>query len=98
MLCSSINNKVGQKNCLWEFPVQWLRFSTFTVRGLGPIAGQGDKIPQAGQPKKKKKNANPETPELYLWIHVWVFRTANAESKTQTIFILTDIAKTCTNL
>lgn len=51
-----------------------------------------------GSQKKKKKNANPETPELYLWIHVWVFRTANAESKTQTIFILTDIAKTCTNL
>ena len=31
--------------------VQWLGFSTFTVRGLGSIPGWGTKILQASQPK-----------------------------------------------
>lgn len=32
-----------------------IKIQHFHCQGLGPIAGQGDKILQAGQPKKKKK-------------------------------------------
>ena len=35
--------------------VQWLGFSTFTVKSAGSIPGWGTKIPQASQCKKKKK-------------------------------------------
>ena len=35
--------------------VQWLGLHTSTAGGMGLIPGQGTKIPQAAQPKKKKK-------------------------------------------
>ena len=37
--------------------VQWLRFLAFTAQGQGSIPGWGTKIPQAAQPKQKKKKS-----------------------------------------
>ena len=34
---------------------QWLGLCAFTAKGLGSVPGQGTKIPQAAQPKKKRK-------------------------------------------
>ena len=38
--------------------VQWLGLCAFTAGALGLIPGRRTKIPQAAQPKKKKRNFN----------------------------------------
>ena len=37
--------------------IQWLGLHTFTAKGLGSVPGQGTKIPQAAQPKKKERKS-----------------------------------------
>ena len=53
-LCHPMNRSMPGLPVIHQLPVLWLGLSNFSAKGPGSIYGQGTKIPQAEEQRKKK--------------------------------------------